>query len=132
MNRKFRTALITSFVVIAIAAALSLALLAASQWLPAANSAHIRWGDHTTALSGVFDSGVGVFEFMIAWAAVTLAILISVAAILFAFTISAIALGTVALFMALPMIVIAACVWWAVHRNRRAPSPHGVTPSPQV
>ena len=130
MNRKFRTALITTFVVIAIAAALSLALLAASQWLPAANSAHIRWGDHATALSGVFDSGV--FEFMIAWAAVTLAILISVAAILFAFTISAIVLGTVALFMALPIIVIAACVWWGVRRNRRAPLLYGVTPSPQV
>ena len=130
MNRKFRAALITSFVVIAIAAALSLALLAASQWLPTANNAHIRWGDHATALSGVFDNGV--FEFMITWAAVTLAILISVAAILFAFTISAVALGTVALFMALPMIVIAACVWWGVRRNRRAPLLHGVTPSPQV
>lgn len=130
MNRKLRTLLITSFVVVAVAAALSLALLVAAQWWPVANSAHIRWGDRSTALSGAFDSGV--FEFMIAWAAITLAILISIAAILFAFTISAIAFGTVALFMALPMIVIAACVWWAARRNRRTPGLHDVTPSPQI
>ncbi len=130
MNRKLRTALITSLVVIAIAAALSLAFLAAAQWWPAAHTAHIRWGDHSTAISGVFESGA--FDFMVAWAAITLAILISVAAVLFAFTISAIALGTVALFMALPMIVIATCVWWAVRRSRRRQSPHGATPSPQV
>ena len=130
MNRKLRTALITSLVVIAIAAALSLAFLAAAQWWPGADSAHIRWGDHSTAISGVFESGV--FDFMIAWGAITLAILISIAAILFAFTISAIALGTVALFMALPMILIAACVWWVVRRNRRDPLLHRGTPSPQA
>ncbi len=130
MNRKLRTALITSLVVIAIAAALSLVFLAAAQWWPAANSAHIRWGDHSTALSGVFESGL--LKFMAAWAAITLAILISVAAILFAFTISAIALGTVALFMALPMLVIAACVWWVVRRNGRDQLPQRGAPNPQV
>ncbi|MEO7253443.1 MAG: hypothetical protein ABIZ64_04280 [Casimicrobium sp.] len=130
MNRKVRTALITSLVVIAISAALSLVFLVAAQWWPAASNAHIRWGDHSTQITGVFESGV--FEFLIAWAAITLAILISVAAILFAFTITAIALGTVALFMALPMMVIAACVWLVVRHSRRNQSLHSATPSPQV
>ena len=121
MNRTLRTTLITSLVVIAVAAVLSLALLAAAQVWPDASSARIQWGDHSTALVGVFDGGW--FEFAVAWAAITLAILISVVAILFAFTISAIALGTVALFMALPLIVIGLIVWWVVRLNRRDPLP---------
>ncbi len=130
MNRKLRTVLFASLMVVAISAALSLAFLAAAQWWPAASSAHIQWGDHSTQISGVFESGI--FEFLIAWAAITLAILISLAAVLFAFTISAIALGTVALFMGLPMMAIAACVWLVIRRNRRNPSLHSGTPSPQV
>ena len=132
MNRTLRTALIASVAVIAIAAALALALLAAAQLWPEAGTARIQWGDHSTAVAGVFDSGW--FEFAMAWAAITLAILLTVAAVLFAFTISAIALGIVALFMALPLIVIAAIVGWGVRRNRRgrhdaamshaAPIPH--------
>ena len=110
MNTPLRTTLIVSLVVIAIAAALSLALLGAAQLWPEAGTARIQWGDHSTAVAGVFDSGW--FEFAMAWAAITLAILLTVAAVLFAFTISAIALGTVALFMALPLIMIAAIVWW--------------------
>ena len=130
MNRKLRTAFIASFAVLAVAATLSLAFLAASQWWPGATSAHIRWGDHSTAISGVFDSGL--LKFMAAWAAITLAILISVAAVLFAFTLSAIALGTVALFMALPMLVMAACIWWIVRRNSRDQLPQRGAPSAQV
>ena len=130
MNRKLRAALFASLIVVAISAVLSFAFLAAAQWWPAASSAHIQWGDHSTQITGVFESGV--FEFLIAWAAVTLAILISVAAILFAFTITATALGTVALFMALPMMVIAACVWLVVRHSRRNQSLHSATPSPQV
>lgn len=131
-KRTRRTTLIASFVVIAIAAALALALLAAAQLWPEAGTARIQWGDHSTAVAGVFDSGW--FEFALAWSAITLAILISVAAVVFALSISAIALGTVALFMALPLIVIAAIVWCLVRRNRRgrndaamsdaAPIPH--------
>ena len=121
MNRTLRTNSITILVVIAVAAVLSLALLAAAQVWPDASSARIQWGDHSTALVGVFDGGW--FEFAVAWAAITLAILISVVAILFAFTISAIALGTVALFMALPLIVIGLIVWWVVRLNRRDPLP---------
>ena len=117
MNRTLRTTLIVSLVVIAVAAVLSLALLAAAQVWPDASTARIQWGDHSTALVGVFDSGC--VEFAVAWAAITLAILISMVAILFAFTISAIALGTVALFMALPLIVIGLIVWWVVRLNRR-------------
>lgn len=117
MNRKLRSALITTISVISIAAAIALALLAASQFWPEASTARIQWGSHSTALSTVFDSGL--FEFAIAWAAITLAILIVVVAIFFAFTISAIALGTVAVFMAIPMILIGLLVWWVVHRNRR-------------
>ena len=130
MNRKLRNSLIASLVVVAIAAALSLAFLATAQSWPGANSAHIRWGNDSTALSGVFDSGL--LTFIAAWAAITLAILISVAAVLFAFTISAIALGTVALFMALPMLVIAAGVWWVVRRSVRDQLPQRAAPSPQV
>ena len=132
MNTPLRTTLIVSLVVIAIAAALSLALLAAAQLWPEAGTARIQWGGHSTAVAGVFESGL--FEFAMAWAAITLAILLTVAAVLFAFTISAIALGIVALFMALPFIGIAAIVGWGVRRNRRgrhdaamshaAPIPH--------
>ena len=132
MNRTLRTTVIVSLVAIAIAAALSLAWLAAAQLWPEAGTARIQWGDHSTAVAGVFDSGW--FEFAMAWAAITLAILLTVAAVLFAFTISAIALGIVALFMALPLIGIAAIVGWGVRRNRRgrhdaamvhaAPIPH--------
>ena len=130
MNRKLRTTAIVSLVVIAIAAALSLALLATAQLWPDASAARIQWGDHSTALVGVFDSGW--FEFAVAWAAITLAILVSVVAVLFAFTISAIALGTVALFMALPLIVIGLIVWWVVRHNRRDQLPQSDAPSPQV
>ena len=130
MNRKLRTTLIVSLVVIAIAAALSLALLATAQLWPDASTARIQWGDHSTALVGLFDSGW--FEFAVAWAAITLAILVSVVAVLFAFTISAIALGTGALFMALPLIVIGLIVWGVVRHNRREQLPQSDAPSPQV
>ena len=130
MNRQLRTTVIVSLVVIAIAAALSLALLAAAQLWPDASAARIQWGDHSTAVVGVFDGGW--FEFAVAWAAITLAILVSVVAVLFAFTISAIALGTVALFMALPLIVIGLIVWWVVRHNRRERLPQSSAPSPQV
>ena len=132
MNRTLRTALIASVAAIAIAAALALALLAAAQLWPEAGSARIQWGDHSTAVAGVFDGGW--FEFAMVWTAITLAILLTVAAVLFAFTISAIALGIFALFMALPLIVIAAIIWWGGRRSRRgrhdaamshaAPIPH--------
>ena len=130
MNRKLRTTVIVSLAVIAIAAALSLAVLAAAQLWPDAGTARIQWGDHSTAVVGVFDGGW--FEFAVAWAAITLAILVSVVAVLFAFTISAIALGTVALFMALPLIVIGFIVWWIVQHNRRDQLPPSAAPSPQV
>ena len=129
MNRKLRTALITTMSVIAVAAIIALALLTAGQFWPEASTARIQWGDHSTALSTVFDSGA--FEFTIAWGAITLAILVAVAAVLFAFTISAIALGTVALFMAVPMIVIGLIVWWVVRHNRREQLPHHAAPTPQ-
>ena len=130
MNRKLRTTVIISLVVIAIAAALSLALLAAAQLWPDASTARIQWGDHSTAVVGVFDGGW--FEFAIAWAAITLAILVSVVAALFVFTISAIALGTVALLMARPLIVIGLIVWGIVRHNRRERLPQRDAPSPQV
>ena len=44
MNRKLRTTVIVSLVVMAIAAALSLALLAAAQLWPDASTARIQWG----------------------------------------------------------------------------------------
>ena len=117
MNRKLRATLITALVVISIAAAIALAVLAAGQFWPDASTARIQWGNHSTPLATVFDSGP--FEFAIAWAAITLAILIAVVAMLFAFTISAITLGTVAVFMAIPLILIGLLVGWIVHRNRR-------------
>ena len=50
MNRKLRTTVIVSLVAIAIAAALSLALLATAQLWPDASTARIQWGDHSTAV----------------------------------------------------------------------------------
>ena len=119
MNRKLRTVVITITSAIIIAAVVALALLAVGQFWPTASTARIQWGEHSTALSNVFDSGL--FEFTVAWAAITLAILIAAAAILFAFTISAIALGTVALFMAIPLILIGLVVWWIARRSGRDP-----------
>ena len=121
MNRTLQTVLITCSVVIAIAAALALVGLAASQLWPATSSARIQWGEHSTALANVFDSGV--LEFMVAWAAVTLAILIAVAATVFALSLSAILLGGIAVMMGLPLILIGLFAWWMVRRNRRTPSP---------
>ena len=111
---------------------MSLALLAAAPLWPDASTARIQWGDHSTAVVGVFDGGW--IEFAVAWAAITLAILVSVVAVLFAFTISAIALGTGALFMALPLIVIGLgfIMWWVVRHNRREQLPQSDAPSPQV
>lgn len=116
MNRRLRSALITSFVGIAIAAVLALAALAAGQFWPEAGGARIQWGEHSTALSTVFDSGV--LEFALAWAAITLAILITVAATLFALTVCALALGLAAVVMAFPLILIGGIVWWALRCNR--------------
>ena len=121
MNKTLRTTLIVSLLLIAVAAVLSVSLLAAAQLWPEASSARIQWGDHSTALVGVFDGGW--FEFLVAWAAVTLAILISVVAVLVAFTVSAIALGTVALVMALPLILCGAIGWWLVRHNRLSQLP---------
>lgn len=119
LRNHFRTALITCFVVVAIAAALALVGLATSQLWPEAGSARIQWGEHSTALVNVFDSGV--LEFMFAWAAITLAILIAVAATLFALTLTALLLGGIAVMMGLPLILIGLAVWWTLRRNRRAP-----------
>lgn len=129
MNRTspkpLRTTLVVMAVVVAVAAALALALLTAAQWLPdEISSGRIQWDDHSIALSNAFSGGL--VDFMFAFGLMTLAMLISFAAMVFAATVTVVVLtvtaGMLALVagvIALPFLLIVGIAWWIVRRNRR-------------
>jgi Ca2+/Na+ antiporter len=129
MNRTFvkilRTALIVVAVVVAISAVLALAILAIAPWLPdEISSGRIQWDDHSVALSNVFSSGF--VDFMFAFGAMTLAMLITVVALIFSAIVTVIALAATAAVLALvacvvgfPFLLIVGIVWWTVRRNKR-------------
>ena len=125
LPKPLRTVLIVTGVIVAIAATLAVAVLAIAQFFPdEIGSGRIQWGDHSTTLSGVFSGSL--LDFMLACAAMTLAILIAFAAIVFALLVTALALTVTAsvlllaaVLVGLPLIVIAGIVCWVVRRNRR-------------
>lgn len=129
MNRTFpkplRTTLIVIAVVVAISAALALAFLGVAQWLPdEISSGRIQWDDHSVVLSKVFSGSL--LEFMFAFGLMTLAILITVAAMVFAAVVTVVVLtataGVLALgacVIGLPFLLIVGIVWLVVRRNKR-------------
>jgi len=123
MNSKrspLRIALILTVSTVGVAALLALIFLIAGQWFPGADSAHIRWGSHSTTLHGALSSGA--LEFLIAWAVITMAILFAVGITLFVLAVTAFALGFSALFVALPLIVVGLLVWFVVRRSKTTPA----------
>ena len=125
LPKPLRTMLVVLAVVVAISAALALVFLGVAQWLPdEVNSGRIQWDDHSVALSNVF-SGSFV-EFMFAFGLMTLAILVTVAALVFSaavtvvvLTFTACVLALVACVIGLPFLLIVGIVWWVVRRNKR-------------
>ena len=129
MNRTLaqalRITLIVSVVVVAISAALALAFLGVAQWLPnEISSGRIQWDDHTVVLSNAFSGGM--INIMVAFALMTLAMLITVAAVVFSVVVTAISLAAAvaALLLAacvvgFPFLLIGGIVWLVVRRNKR-------------
>ena len=120
-----RTSLFAGLSAIAIAATVALVLLIIGQFAPISDSAHIRWGEHSTSLSGVFSGSVT--SFLLAWGIVTLGVLVAVAAIafalvitLFALVVTAAAMAASTLLVSLPLLIIGGLVFWLVRRNKSA------------
>lgn len=125
LPKPLRTFLIVVAITIAVAAFVAIILLGVAQFLPEEfSSGHIHWGDYSTPLTGVFAGGF--VEFMIAFAAVTLAVVITVAAVLFAMVVTAMVLAITACALLLaavvvgfPLIIVVAVTWWVVRRSAR-------------
>ena len=125
LSQALRITLIVSVVVVAISAALALAFLGVAQWLPdEISSGRIQWDDHTVVLSNAFSGGM--INFMVAFALMTLAMLITVAAVVFSVVVTAISLAAAvaALLLAacvvgFPFLLIGGIVWLVVRRNKR-------------
>jgi len=123
--KPLRAFLIAVGVAIAMAALVAMVLLGVAQFLPDEFSGgHMHWGDYSTPLTGVFSGGF--MEFLIAFAAVTLAVLIAVLAMLFAMVVTALVLAITACALVLaaivvgfPLIVVVAVTWWVVRRGIR-------------
>ncbi len=136
MPRGLRTTLRVTVGTLVVAALLALTFLIVAQSWPGAGNAHIQWYGHATPLDSVFDHGTG--QFLLAWGAVTLGMLIMIAAIIFAIVVSVmafaftgIALGATALLLALPLIIVAAIVWFVVRQSERTTARGNATVSAQ-
>lgn len=127
MNTTLRSALRmilrVTVAAVAIAALIALAVMVAAQFWPEASNATIRWDDHATQLTGVFSSGI--IEFLFAWLLMTMAILMGIAIMMFAFAVTALALGATGFLLAMPLIAIVAVVWFIARRSHRTPSSGG-------
>lgn len=125
LPKPLRTSLIAIGITIAVAALVAMMLLGVAQFLPEEfSSGYIHWGDYSTPLTGVFSGGF--VEFVIAFAAITLAVLIAVFAVLFAMVVTAVVLAVTAAALLLsavvvgfPLIVVVAVTWWVVRRSSR-------------
>ncbi len=122
--------------VIGVSALAALAFLITAQFWSAASEAQIHWYGHSTQINGIFSQGIG--EILVAWALMTLAGLIVIAAVIFALAISVLALvftgvvlGATALMLGLPLIVIAAIVWFVVRQSSRTSRPQNSTAATQ-
>ena len=116
--RPLRATLLACLAVVAVAAAVALLILLLGQGLTEVGRARIQWGEQGTTLSAALN-GTAI-EFMLAWTAVTLFILIVLAVGLFVLATVAAALALSALATALPLLVIGGIVWWVVHRSQRS------------
>lgn len=125
LSTTLRTTALVAAVTVAIALVFALVLLTIAQFFPdELGSGRIQWGDHSTPLAGAFSSGI--LGFLIACGAVTLAVLIGFAAIVFAILVTAIALGAtagvlalLAIVVGLPLILLVSLGWWIARRNKR-------------
>ena len=129
MNRTFaiflRRLLIVTLATVAISALLALIFLAVVPWLPdAVGNGRIQWDDHSIALSNVFSGGV--VNAMFAFGAMTLAILVTIAAVIFSVLITVISLAAAvaalllaAAIVGFPILLIGGIVWLVVRRNKR-------------
>ena len=115
-----------SFVILAaLAAVLALGALAVAQLWPSAHGARVQFGNNAIELNNIFSAGT--IEFGIAWAAVTLAIIVGVLATLFALAVTSIALGIAATLTGLPLILVGLIVWFVLRSVRRSRVPGGAT-----
>ena len=125
LAKPLRAFLIAVGVAIAMAAVVAIVLLGVAQFVPEEFSdGYIQWGDYSTPVTDVFSGGF--IEFLIAFAGVTLAVLIAVLAMLFAMAVTALVLAATASALVLaaivvgfPLIVVVALTWWVVRRSTR-------------
>lgn len=119
-----RTALWATVILAAIAAVLAFGALVAAQLWPSAHGARVQFGHHAIELNNIFSAGT--LEFGVAWAAITLAIVIAVLATLFALAATSVALGVAATLTGLPLILFGLIIWFAVRSARHdRSSPNG-------
>lgn len=125
LAKPLRAFLIAVGITIAVAALVAIVVLGVAQFLPEEFSdGYIQWGDYSTPVTAVFSGGF--IEFLIAFAGVTLAVLIAVLAMLFAMVVTALVLAATAIALVLaamvvgfPLIVVVAVAWWFVRRSSR-------------
>ncbi len=123
-----RIAMWSIVILAAVAAVLAFGTLVAAQLWPSAHGAKVQFGHHAVELNNVFSAGT--LEFGIAWAAITLAIIIAVLATLFALAATSVALGIAATLTGLPLILFGLIIWFAVRSARRGgSSPDGSAPA---
>jgi uncharacterized membrane protein len=77
----------------------------------------ITVGDTEIAMVGVFSAGVGTL--LVAWIAVAFALLVGILTVVFAFAVTAIALGFTALIIGFPFILGGLVVWFVMRRKAR-------------
>ncbi len=104
-------------IVALIAAVLAVVLLIGMQHWQGTENVVIHWDEMSIPVAGVFDGGIGTA--IIAWLAVTIALVVSAAALVFAFTLTALALGAVAVLLAAPFLISGLVVYLVMRRSAR-------------
>ncbi|TAF99969.1 MAG: hypothetical protein EAZ30_16905 [Betaproteobacteria bacterium] len=104
-------------IVVAIAAVLAILLLITAQHWHEASDVVINLGDDSIPVLGVFEGGAAVA--VVAWLAVTFALIVTGAALVFAFAVTALALGGVALIFAAPFLIGGLIVYFVMRRSAK-------------
>jgi hypothetical protein len=104
-------------ILVIIAAVAAVLLLIGAQFWPGASDTVITVGDTEIAMVGVFSAGVGTL--LVAWIAVAFALLVGILTVVFAFAVTAIALGFTALIIGFPFILGGLVVWFVMRRKAR-------------
>jgi hypothetical protein len=113
-------------VIVAIAAVLAILLLVTAQHWHEASDVVINIGDDSIPVLGVFEGGAAVA--VVAWLAVTFALVITAAALVFAFAVTALALGGVALIFAAPFLIGGLIVYFVMRRSAKRGSDQSLPP----